>query len=85
LNTPATSHQGEVHSEEKEEKKDVELTLFMKRYLELPIKTLQSAPTDAEKSRKLLEIKQVQKEEVMHIEDTERLVTEIEMPKVVLS
>jgi hypothetical protein len=31
-----------------------------------------------------LKIKQKQKEETMHIEDTERLVTEIEMLKVVL-
>jgi phage/plasmid-associated DNA primase len=45
----------------------------------------QNAPRDAEKLRKLLEIKQRQKEEqAMHIEDTQRLVTEIEMLKVVL-
>jgi hypothetical protein len=56
----------------------------MKRHLELEIKTLQNAPRDADKLRKLLEIKQRQKEEAMHIEDTERLVTEIEMLKVVL-
>jgi hypothetical protein len=31
-----------------------------------------------------LELKQRQKEEAMHIEDTQRLVTEIEMLKVVL-
>jgi hypothetical protein len=56
----------------------------MKRHLELEIKTLQNAPRDADKLRRLLQIKQRQKEEAMHIEDTERLVTEIEMLKVVL-
>ena len=56
----------------------------MKRHLELEIKTLQNAPRDADKLRKLLEIKQRQKEEADHIEDTQKLVTEIEMLKVVL-
>ena len=61
------------------------LNPVMKKHLELEIKTLQNAPRDATTLRKLLEIKQRQKEEVMHIEDTQRLVTEIEMLKVVLS
>ena len=56
----------------------------MKRHLELEIKTLQNAPRDADKLRRLLKINQRQKEEAEHIEDTERLVTEIEMLKVVL-
>jgi hypothetical protein len=56
----------------------------MKRHLELEIKTLQNAPRDADKLRKLLKVKQRQKEEADHIEDTQRLVTEIEMLKVVL-
>jgi hypothetical protein len=56
----------------------------MKRHLELEIKTLQNAPRDAAKLRKLLEVKQRQKEETMHIEDTQRLVTEIEILKLVL-
>jgi hypothetical protein len=56
----------------------------MKRHLELEIKTLQNAPRDADKLRRLLEVKGRQKEEAMDIEDTERLVTEIEMLKVVL-
>jgi hypothetical protein len=45
---------------------------------------LQNAPRDAAKLRRLLEMKQRQKDEAMHIEDTQRLVTEIEMLKVVL-
>ena len=58
----------------------------VKRHLELEIKTLQNAPRDADKLMRLLETKQRQKEEEAdHIEDTQRLVTEIEMLKVVLS
>jgi hypothetical protein len=56
----------------------------MKIHLELEIKTLQNAPRDADKVRRLLEVKQKQKEEAMHIEDTQRLVTDIEMLNVVL-
>jgi demethoxyubiquinone hydroxylase (CLK1/Coq7/Cat5 family) len=56
----------------------------IKKHLELEIKTLQNAPRDADKLRKLLKVKQRQKEEAIHIEDTQRLVTEIEMLKVVL-
>ncbi|HKH85919.1 MAG TPA: hypothetical protein VKA40_05160 [Nitrososphaera sp.] len=57
---------------------------IMKRHLESEIKTLQNAPRDADKLRKLLEVKQRQKEEAMHIEDTQRLVTEIEILKLLL-
>jgi hypothetical protein len=54
----------------------------IKRYYELQIKTLQNAPRDAEKLEWLLKKKERAKEESMHIEDTQRLVTEIEMPKI---
>ena len=60
------------------------MSLPMKKHLELEIKILENAPRDAAKLRKLLQIKQRQKEEADHIEDTHRLVTEIEMLKVVL-
>jgi hypothetical protein len=56
----------------------------VKKHLELEIRTLQNAPRDAAKLRKLLEIKQRKKKEADHIEDTQRLVTDIEMLKVVL-
>ncbi len=56
----------------------------MKKHLEREIKTLQNVHRDPEKLERLLRIKQRQKEEAMHIEDTQRLVTEIEMLKVVL-
>jgi hypothetical protein len=55
----------------------------IKKDYELQIKTLQNAPRGLNKLERLLKIKQKQKEEAMHIEDTERLVTEIEMLQVV--
>lgn len=48
----------------------------MKRHLELQIKTIENAPRDADKLRQLLKVKRRQKEEAMHKEDTQRLVTE---------
>jgi hypothetical protein len=56
----------------------------MKRHLELEIKTLQNTPRDEGKLRKLLKLKERQNEQVTHIEGSQRLVTEIEMLKVVL-
>jgi hypothetical protein len=56
----------------------------MKKHLELEIKILQNAPRDADKLEQLLKVKQRQKEEAMCTEDTQRLVTETEMLKVVL-
>ena len=56
----------------------------MKRHLELEIKTLQNAPRDADKLERLLTVKERQKEEAMHMEDTQKLVTEIEMLRIVL-
>jgi methyl coenzyme M reductase beta subunit len=54
------------------------------RHFELEIKTLQNAPRDADKLERLLKVKERQKDEARHMEDTQRLVTEIEMLKVVL-
>jgi hypothetical protein len=49
------------------------------------IRTFQNALRDADKLEQLLKVKQRQKEEAMHIEDIQRLVTGgIEMLKVVL-
>jgi hypothetical protein len=56
----------------------------MKKHLELEIKILENAPRDADKLRQILQVKQKQKDEAMHIDDAQRLVTEIEMHKVVL-
>jgi hypothetical protein len=57
----------------------------MRRHLELQIKTLRNAPRYPDRLERLLKSKRRQKEEeAMYFEDTERLVTEIEMLKVVL-
>ncbi len=55
-----------------------------KTHLELQIKTLRNAPRDPEKLENLLKLKRNQKEDATESEDTERLITEIEMLKVVL-
>ncbi len=60
------------------------LNIVIKKHLELEIKTLQNTPRDAARLRRLIEIKQRQKDEAMQIEDTQRLAAEIEMLKVVL-
>jgi hypothetical protein len=52
------------------------MSLPMKKHLELEIKTIQNAPRDADKLEGLLEGKQIQKEEVRDVEDTERLIRE---------
>jgi hypothetical protein len=69
---------------QQEQPEIIRINPAMKRYFELEIRTLQNAPRDAAKLRRVLEVKRRQKEEAMHIEDTQRLVTEIEMLKVVL-
>jgi hypothetical protein len=56
---------------------------IIKRHYELQIKTLQNAPRDPDKLERLLKRKERQKEEAMYMEETQRLVTEIEMLKVV--
>ena len=59
------------------------MSLPQKRPLELQIRTLENAPRDVEKLERLLQVKRRQKEAI-DIEDTQRLVNEIEMLKVVL-
>ena len=57
----------------------------MRRHFELEIRTLQNDPRDVDKLECLLKVKiRENDEEARHIEDTQRLVTEIEMLKVVL-
>jgi hypothetical protein len=48
------------------------LNTVIKKHLELEIRTLQNVCRDADKLRRLLEIKQRQKDEADHIEDTQR-------------
>lgn len=44
----------------------------IKKHLELEIRTLQNAPRDPDKLQRLLRSKERQKEEAMHIEDTQK-------------
>ena len=63
-----------VNSQGGEAREEWGINPAMKRHLELEIKTLQNAPRDAAKLRRLLEVKQRRKEEeAMHIEGTQRL------------
>ena len=43
----------------------------IKRHLELEVKTLQNAPRDPDKLERLLKAKEREKEEAMHMEDTQ--------------
>ena len=55
-------------------------SLVVNRDFKLKIKTLENAPIrDPDKLQRLLQSKERQKDEAMHIKDIERLVTEIEM------
>jgi hypothetical protein len=73
-----------VNNKSQEESEITRINPIMKRHLELEIKTLQNAPRDEDKLRELLKLKEKENEKATHIEDTQRLVTEIEMLKVVL-
>jgi hypothetical protein len=56
----------------------------VKRDFKLKNRTLGIAPRDPDKLKRLLKLKERDKDDAMHIKDIERLVTEIEMLKVVL-
>jgi hypothetical protein len=58
--------------------------MVVNEHIKLQIKTLENAPRDAGKLEWLLKAKEKQREDAMHIEETERLVTKIQMLKVVL-
>ena len=75
-----------VNNNGQEEEPEVRINSATKRHFESEIETLQNAPRDEGELRELLKLKERQNEqEATHIEeDTQRLVTEIEMLKVVL-
>jgi hypothetical protein len=70
--------------EEYQEEEGIPISSVTKRHFQLQIKTLQNAPRDAAKLEQIIKSKEREKEEATHIDDTLRLVTEIEMLKVVL-
>jgi hypothetical protein len=73
-----------VNNKSQEESEITRINSAMKRHFELEIETLQNAPRDEDRLRELLKLKEKENEKATHIEDTQRLVTEIEMLKVVL-
>ena len=71
--------------QEEEQPEIIKINPATKEHFELEIKRhCKIAPRYEEKLRELLKLKEKQNEEATHIEDTQRLVTEIEMLKVVL-
>jgi hypothetical protein len=72
------------NNNDSQQEEEVRINPAMKRHFELEIETLQNAPRDEGKLRELLKLKEKENEQATHIEDTQRLVTEIEMLKVVL-
>jgi hypothetical protein len=65
------------------QQEEVRINPAMKRHFELEIETLQNAPRDV-KVRELLKLKERKNEEATHVEDTQKLVTEIQILKLVL-
>jgi hypothetical protein len=57
---------------------------IINEHFKLQIKSLQNAPRDLEKLEQLLKLKERQNDEARHIEQTQWLVTEIEMLKIIL-
>jgi hypothetical protein len=70
--------------EDQEEGTPIPISTVTKRHFQLQIKTLQSAPRDAEKLQQIIKAKERENDKSRHIDDTQRLVTEIEMLKFVL-
>jgi hypothetical protein len=62
----------------------IKINPAIKKYCELKIKMLRDSPRDADKLKQILKIKQKEYEKAEHIEDIERLVTEIEILRFVL-
>jgi hypothetical protein len=63
----------------------IQISSVTKRHFQLQIETLQNAPRDPPKLDQIIKAKEREKnDKARHIDDTLRLVTEIEMLKVVL-
>jgi hypothetical protein len=67
-----------------EDPEGIQISAVTKRDFQLQIETLQNAPRDPEKLEEIIEAKERESKEARYIEDTERLVPEIEMLKLVL-
>jgi hypothetical protein len=76
--------EGEGEDQREGKQEGIPLSSVAKRHFQLQIETLQNAPRDVEKLRQIIKAKERENNEARHIDDTERLVTEIEMLKLVL-
>jgi ATP-dependent protease HslVU (ClpYQ) ATPase subunit len=70
--------------EGEDQQEGIQISSVTKRHFQLQIKTLQNAPRDTSKLQQIIKAKERQNEKARHVEDTQRLVTEIEMLKPVL-
>jgi hypothetical protein len=73
-----------IREDQQEGKEGIPLSSVTKRHFQLQIETLQNAPQDVEKLGQTIKAKERENKEARRIEETQRLVTEIEMLKVVL-
>jgi hypothetical protein len=62
----------------------IRISSVTKRHFQLQMKTLQNAPRNAAKLEQIIKAKERENEKARHMDDTQRLVTEIEMLKFVL-
>ena len=62
----------------------IQISSVTKRHFQLQITTLQNAPRDVSKLEQIIKAKEKEKDKARHFDDTQRLVTEIEMLKFVL-
>jgi hypothetical protein len=62
----------------------IPISSIAKRHFQLQIETLQNAPRDPSKLEQIIKAKERENNEARRIDDTQRLVTEIEMLKLVL-
>ena len=62
--------------EDEQSRRSMRTESSLKRRLDLEISTLQNAPDQTDKLTRLLQLKNRQKDEAIHIGDTEGLVTE---------
>ena len=68
----------------REDPEGIRISSVTKRHFQLQIEILQNAPRDAAKLQQIIKAKERENEKARHMDDTQRLVTEIEMLKVVL-
>jgi hypothetical protein len=64
-----------------DQEQGIRISSVTKSHFQLQIKTLQKAPRDAAKLEQMIRAKEREDDQARHFDDTQRLVTEIEMLK----